>query len=175
LKEDRLVIGFIRRTHGLTGFLKAESASGETAHFGRLEKVWLRKDGREWEAAVEQVRPTAPGELLIKFRGCDVPETARLYSGCEILVPRGQAAPLKEGEFYLADLIGCRLISPAGPAVSPEEPLGRVRGVCQGAQAELLEVETGGRVFFVPFLAPFVGRLDLENRTLELLAPWLLE
>jgi 16S rRNA processing protein RimM len=90
-------------------------------------------------------------------------------NGWEIWVPRESAAPLDEGEFYVADLASCSLVC-QGVVVA------RVVGVVDGAQALLLEVESSAdqKKYLVPFMSQYIGTVDLERKEMELLAPWLL-
>ena len=107
--------------------------------------------------------------LLLKFVGINSPEEAKLLADFELWVPRDQAAPLKEGEVYLADLIGCSLTF-AG------EARGKVTGFLEGAAAVLLEVEkTDGSSCVVPFMEVYLGSIDLTGRTVELKVDWILE
>ena len=107
--------------------------------------------------------------LLLKFAGIDSPEEAKLLADFELWVPKAQAAPLEEGEVYLADLVGCSLIF-AG------EAKGRVTGFLDGAAAVLLEVEkTDGTTCVVPFMEVYLGSIDLAGRTVELKVDWILE
>ena len=107
--------------------------------------------------------------LLLKFTGVDSPEAARLLADFELWVPRSQAAPLAEGEVYLADLIGCSLIFEG-------ERKGKVTGFLEGAAAVLLEVEkTDGASCVVPFMEVYLGNIDLPGRTIELRVDWILE
>jgi len=107
--------------------------------------------------------------LLLKFAGIDSPEEAKLLADFELWVPKAQAAPLEEGEVYLADLVGCSLIFTG-------EVKGRVTGFLDGAAAVLLEVEkTDGTTCVVPFMEVYLGSIDLIGRTVELKVDWILE
>jgi len=117
---------------------------------------------------VESTRWTGD-HLLLKFVGIDSPEEAKLWADFELWVPRNQAAPLDEGEVYLADLIGCSLVF-AG------EARGVVKGFLEGASAVLLEVEKpDGAACVVPFMEVYLGNIDLTGRTIELKVDWILE
>jgi len=107
--------------------------------------------------------------LLMKFVGVDSPEAAKLLADFELWVPRDQAAPLEEGEVYLADLVGCALVF-AG------EAKGKVLGHLEGAATVLLEVEkTDGTKCVVPFQEIYLGKIDLTGRTIDLKVDWILE
>ncbi len=160
--QQRLAIGTIRTSHGVSGFLKVRSLSGEVGHFSRLETVYIGSQAAPIPFEVEQVAPSKGGDVLLKLKGIDTPEDARRLSGKDIWADRGEAAPLKEGEYYLADLAGCRILSRGAE-------VGRVKAVIEGGSADLLEVvDAEGRTFLVPFLDRFVGEVDVQQGTIEL-------
>jgi 16S rRNA processing protein RimM len=165
---EYLATGVLKAPHGIHGYLKLHSFSEEFSHLAVLGEVSLRKDGKEKRTVIEDYKIMGR-EFLIKFSGVDNPEDARILNGWEMWVPRESAAPLGEGEFYVADLATCSLVS-EGAVV------GRVVGVIDGAQALLLEVESSAdqNKYLVPFMSQYIGAVDLERKEMELLAPWLL-
>lgn len=162
-----LAIGRIRGTHGLRGDLKVESYSGEYDHFDRLERVYLRKGDREREALLESWKMSG-GKAVVSFSGIDSPEAAAGYRDWEVWAPREQAAPLGEEEYYVADLVGIEIFHEG-------ELLGSITAVYEGGQGSLLEIDLGDRKALVPFLAVYVGSVDLEQGRMELGSRWILE
>ncbi|MDR1626449.1 MAG: ribosome maturation factor RimM [Spirochaetia bacterium] len=163
-----LCIGIVRKPHGVRGYVKVQSLSGEWRHFVGLKTVALYGGGGKKVFQVEDCAPGA-GNILMKFRGVDSPEAAALCRGWEIRVPRGQASPLAEGQYYIADLCGCALVC-GGRTV------GTVRSVLDGGIHQLLElVSAEGRTFFIPFVDAHVGEVDVARRSIELKSEWLLE
>jgi 16S rRNA processing protein RimM len=169
MAEELIWTATIRRPFGVTGEVRIHTHNAEHAHLAKLDGVVVRsRDGSTRTIAIEGVR-TVSGEAVIKFRGYDSPERARELSGEQILVPRSDAAPLKKGEYYVADLIGCTLVHEG-------VVLATVESTAEGGQALLLEVRTDdGRVHYVPFMKEYTGAVDLVGRTIELTAPWILE
>ena len=168
--KEFLAIGSVRTSHGVKGLLKVRSFSGETDHFFDLKEVTLKdKRGRERNFAVERVAQNGK-ELLMKLRGIDTPELGKTFSGWEIWVPREKAAPCEEGEFYYADLVGCRLYH-------GDKTLGTVKALTEGGGGTLLEIKRaeGGDNFFVPFRKEFIGQVDVTEKTVELLELWAAE
>jgi 16S rRNA processing protein RimM len=164
---NRLVTGIVKKPHGVRGVLKVCSASGEYEHFPRLRELTLRSAGQEKRFAVEDCRLTADGALL-KLAGIDSPEAAAAYRGWEILVPRSQASPLAEGQYYEADLCGCALISGGVEK-------GKVRSVLDtGAHQSLEVVDGAGATWFIPFVEAHVGEVNIAERRIELKSEWLL-
>ncbi len=168
MSEQLIATGQLKSSHGIHGEIKVHSYSEEFAHLQKLVHVVLRdKDGHERTAEIEYSKISGK-ELLMKFKGIDSPEAVKALSGYEIWVPRNEASKLRKGEYYVADLVGCSMVSEGNV-------LGQVTSAFDGPQALLLEVlAQDGKQYFVPFMEQYVGTVDLEKRTMELKAPWLL-
>ncbi len=181
LREDEnlLVTGIVRSAHGLDGFVKVESASGEVDHFADLSEVLGRtpgSDGPLRRLTIEAVEGSSH-LLLVKFTGIETPEQAKALSGLELLVSRDKACPLSEGEYYVSDLCNCVLLYLG-------VPVGTITNVLEGGAGDLLEVTLteGGDADssapqrrLVPFRKEFVGEVDMDARTVELMHRWILE
>ncbi len=162
-----IAIGRIRRTHGVKGYLKVMSYSGEWEHFYTLDAVTLKQNGQVRYYQVEKVIPHG-GEILFKLEGIDSPEAGRLLGGWEIWVPREQAAVLKPDEYYHADLEGCKVLL-EGCVV------GSVLRLREAGGDDLLEIDTGKGIKLVPFSRVFIGKVDIQEKKIELLEGWILD
>lgn len=164
--KRELVIGRVRTAHGVRGELKIEPISGESAHFTTLNELTLVRRSERHTLRVESVRP-AHRVVLVKLAGVDSPEEAKRWRGWEIVVPREQAAPLDEGEYYYADLVGLRVIFENDE--SGLMTLGTVSAVWEGGPSAILGIRRpDGQERLVPFQEAFVKRVDAEAGTLEL-------
>lgn len=109
------------------------------------------------------------GGLSMAFEGYESPEEARKLTGMDILAPRSEAAPLRENEWYIADLIGLALVFEG-------KKLATIESVLEGGPELWLEARLpGGGKAVVPFRKEFVGEVRLEAGEIEILAPWILE
>ncbi|HEB10246.1 MAG TPA: 16S rRNA processing protein RimM, partial [Spirochaetales bacterium] len=104
--EERLAIGLIRTSHGVKGNLRVKSFSGETNHFSRLKKVYIKKGDRFIPYRVKSVGGSH-SSLLLKLENIDTREEALRLRGEVLWVDRSVASPLKQGEYYYADLSRC--------------------------------------------------------------------
>ena len=165
--DSLLSAATVGSTHGLKGHLKVYSLSGDYDHLMDLDECILAlKDGGEKRVRVEEARFS--GNLfLMRFSGYDTPEKARCLTGSILRIRRDQAMPLEEGELYVADLYGLDVIAGGQKA-------GVVESTSEGAQALYLHVRTEQGIRLVPFLPVYVGDIDMEKRTIELLMPELL-
>lgn len=185
---DSFVAGVVGAPFGVKGFVKVHVPSGETEHLETLKTARLRHNGAERNYAVEDVGGS-PSSFVMKFRGVDTPEAAKLLAGAELIVPREAAAPLDEDEFYVEDLRGVSVILlPANGAADKVEVVDRVEvadrvevigeivDVLEGGGGQLAEIKLpGGGKRLVPFRNEFFGDIDLEARTAVLRHRWMLE
>lgn len=160
----------IGKTHGLEGYLRVYSLSGEYSHLKKLDSCIVSlPDGSEKSLEIEAIK--SQGDLfLFKFKGYDAPEKARVLTRGVIMISRDKAPKLKKGEYYIADLYNMDVMS-AG------EKVGEVVSTAEGAQSLLLEVKSvrDGKIHIVPLLDVYVSSVDVKANTLELLVPELLD
>lgn len=163
-REAQIAVGRIRRAHGVHGFVRFESLSGEIDHFRSMRRVELRGCGlpaRGYD--VETIRLGVP-TLLMKLAGVDDRDAAAALAGREIWVERQYAAPLGPDEYYLADLSGCELHQDG-------RVVGTVRSVLEAGAGDMLEAVTAdGRTVLVPFRRQFVRAADVDAGVIELAA-----
>ena len=197
-----LTVGFVRGSHGLTGEVRIESASGRYDHIAVLKEVTLVQKGISAKYAVENAR-IAGNVLYVKFAGVDSPEAAKKLNGAALQTSRENACPLKEGEWYVEDLKKCSLVyfgeeNGLGNDVAPTDDVrsrsvvGSITDVLEGGAGELLEVllsedcdvlkeevklnaNKKPRTVYVPFNETHVGKVDIPNKSVQLMHLWILE
>lgn len=158
-----LSTGIIRSPHGVKGFVKVQPYAEDFSHFFKLKEVTVDKNGFSKSLEIENVQPYG-NELLVKFKGVDTPEDAKLISGWQILIPRNQASRLEKGNVYVADLIGMHLIY-------EQEVVGTVVSTAEGAQSLLLEVKClDDKLRMIPYMKGiYIDDVSLENNSMKLL------
>jgi 16S rRNA processing protein RimM len=165
----QFVVGLVGIPFGVKGFVKVRSLSGENAHIRGLDAVLLRTGSGEKRYEVEET-VVSGRTLMMKFRGIDSPEAAKALTGAELVAGRDHAAPLNEGEFYIADLRGIPVALPSG------EPVGEITDVFEGGGGFLAEIRLpSGEPRLVPFRNEFFGEIDPQNRKAVLWEGWILE
>jgi 16S rRNA processing protein RimM len=182
--NDSFVAALVGAPFGLKGWVKITSPSGETGHLLSLKRVFLCHGTSGMEYDVEEV---SPSPLSLKLAGVDSPEAARLLKGAEIRVPRSEAAPLGDGEFYVEDLRGLEVFALSGEPEADkksgsrepskaERTQGRISAVIEGGGGFLVEILLpSGEKKLVPFRNEFFGPVDPASGRIELLETWILE
>ena len=147
----------------MEGYFRVHPHSGESLHFRKLVSVGVQIGSSVREFSVEKVRILGDDGILMKLAGVDTPEAARELAGGEIWVDRANAAALAEDEFYVTDLIGCRVEHPKLGY------LGTVCAVPAAGGGEVLELAGGpGGPLMIPFRKEYVHRVDLPQQSILL-------
>jgi 16S rRNA processing protein RimM len=165
----QFVVGLLGAPFGLEGYIKVRSLSGETGHIARLKQLVLRQGVKERSFEVEGSDEKGDS-LLIKLKGIDSPEAAKVLKGAEIVTGRENAAPLAAGEYYIDDLKGITVVSEDG------EALGQVTDILEGGGGELVEMRLPtGESRLIPFRNGFFGEVSPEKGRAVLQCLWILE
>ena len=154
---QQFIAGIVGAPFGVKGFVKIHPPSGETDHLLKLQSVVVSKDGKERQLKIEETAPAASA-VLIRFAGIDNPEKAKTLAGAQLLVGREQAAPLKEGEYYIEDLKGLPVTT------ENNETIGHITDIIEGGGGELAEIElSDGEKRLVPFRKDFFPEICPEK------------
>jgi 16S rRNA processing protein RimM len=148
----------VTRPHGVWGEVRLKVYNSDSELLLSQDEVLVRRsDKPETMMPLESIRGADAGFLLAKFRGVDDRDAADLLRSAIVCVDRELFPPLEEGEFYVCDVIGARLVGPSGE-------LGAVEDFVSYPSADVLVVrlENGagqGRVE-LPLVDNFVEKVD---------------
>ena len=109
MKNETLVIGMITKAHGIRGEVKVMPLTDDLKRFKKLKSVLI--DGKE--VVVEGVKLQS-AKAILKLEGFDKIEDTVVLRDKYISVVREEAVELEEGEYYVADLIGCMVFDENG-------------------------------------------------------------
>jgi tRNA (guanine37-N1)-methyltransferase len=155
---DLLAVGVIRKAHGVRGEASVEIWTDVPDRLESLRQVTLVSpdESQRRAAEIETVRLHA-GRALIKFGGIESLEEVRLHQGWTVEIPRSEARPLEEGEYFLHDLQGLKVFSAADGA-----ELGVIERADDVPGAVLLTVrKPDGKRFEVPFAESICTTIDV--------------
>ena len=103
--EERLQVGVISSTHGVRGEVKVFPTTDDPARYKKLKKVYL-DTGREFRPLEIQGVKFFKQFVIVKFKGIDNINDIEMYKGRSLLVDRKDAVPLKQDEYFIADMVG---------------------------------------------------------------------
>ena len=195
-QNDSFIVGFVRGSHGISGEFRVESTSGEYEHFANMSEVALR-NGKTGEQKFFSVEYAEVGgrDLYMKLAGIDSPELVQKYNKWEIVVPRENACPLGENEWYIEDLKNCALVYEGKDGLAENSApikVGTITDVMEGGSGDLLKVclaencdclsndvkfDSNGKIrtVYVPLKDQFIGKVDVKNKIIQLMHLWILE
>ena len=194
--KDQFVVGIVRGSHGITGEFKVESTSGEYEHFADMDEVTLTNGTVSRLMKIESVSEGS-NILYMKTEGINSPEEAAKFNRWEIVVPREKAHKLQKDEWYIEDLKGCSIwyketAGDTAPVFDENSIAGTVTNVLEGGSGYLVEIllsescsflsddvkltrKGNPKTVYVPFKDEFIGKVDVDNRQMQLMHLWILE
>jgi len=153
-------VGVITATHGLRGEVKVFPTTDELRRFSRLKTVRVDLDGGEKTLTIRGVK-YFKNMVILAFEGLDTIEAVQHLRGKDLMISREDALPLKEGQYYIPDLIGLR-VEEAGRVV------GHVKDVMQTGANEVYVVETAeGKELLLPAIPDCILDVDTQGGVMQ--------
>lgn len=159
--EQFLQVGVISSTHGIRGEVKVFPTTDDPMRFKKLKKVLLDTGRERLELEVQSVR-FFKQFAIVKFKGIDNINDIEKYKGKGIFVPREDAVPLDEDEYYIADLIGMEVFTEDGH-------FGVVKDVIETGANEvyIIESDEHGEVL-IPAIRQCVLDVNVEEKKMKI-------
>lgn len=145
------MIGKIGAPHGIKGEVRVTPLTDFPDRFQVLKTVYLDKTHALEIESVKQNKQV----FLLKFHGVNDRDEAALLRGKLLKVPRSQAAPLGEGEYYSFDIVGLRVYD-------GDDDLGEITEIIKTGSNDVYIVKNGDRETLVPALKQVVKQIDLD-------------
>lgn len=154
---DRFQVGVIAGTHGIKGDVKVFPTTDDPQRFRKLKKVILPVRGREEVHEISGVK-FQEKFVILHLSGIDTPEKARMYRQIPLMIERADAVPLKEGRYYIPDLIGMKVME------EDHRILGELTDVLETGANDVYEVTTPeGESLLIPVIDECILDVDVEE------------
>ncbi len=132
--EQYLQVGVISSTHGIKGEVKVFPTTDDPQRFKALKHVILDTGKQQIPLEIQGVK-FFKQFVILKFKGIDNINDIEMHKGKPLLVTREDAVELEEDEYFIADLIGMKV-------VTEEEELGTLVDVIETGANEVYVVES---------------------------------
>ena len=149
--DKEIIIGKLGKVRGLGGELRIIPLTDFEGRFDDLKEVFV--GGKLMR--INGVNHIGE-EIFIKFDGINNRESAKILTNKFLTVPRSQAAPLAEGEFYTFDIIGCEVFS-------GDKKIGVVTEVLKTGSNDVFQVK-GDTEILIPALKKVVEKIDIADK-----------
>ena len=124
----------------------------------------ILRDGKKQAADIASLQKRG-ARLLVKLKGIDSPEAARVYIGCDIGMYREALPSLPSGQYYWHQLIGLSVVNLHGAL------LGKVTDIRETGANDVLVISTDGekqRKLLIPLVMDvFVKEIDIEEANIK--------
>lgn len=154
--QKEFQVGAVASVHGIKGEVKVFPTTDEPEKFKKLKTVKLKTEKEEREIKLQSVK-FFKKMVIVKFEGIESPEDAYPYRGATLWISREEAVPLKQNEYYQADLMGLSVFTEDG------EELGMLTDVLETGANDVYEVTLPDkRTVLLPAIKDCVKSIDLE-------------
>lgn len=163
-----LVIGVIRKPHGVRGEVRVTPLTDEPDRFTWLKKAYLGHQQDAQPIEIEKAR-LHKDMVLVKIVGYDDRTAVDDLRGQYILIDESDAIPLEEGEYYLHDLLGLVVSTNDG------ETLGELTDVIETLANNVFQVTGEKGEVLLPDIPDVILDIDFDAGTMTVaLLPGLL-
>ena len=158
--EDLLKVGVITTTHGVRGEVKVYPTTDEPERFLDLEYVLLDTGKELRRLDIKNVR-FFKNLVILKFDGIDNINDIEKYKGRDLWIPREEAQELDEDEYYIADLLGMKVLLEDG------SEFGTLKNVMETGANDVYIVDSveHGEVL-LPAIKECILDVDIEKNTM---------
>ena len=159
--EELFRVGVISNTHGIRGEVKVYPTTDNVRRFDDLKEVILDTGKEQLNLHVTSVK-YFKNMVILKFKEFDNINDIIPYKGMDLLVTRENAIPLEEGEYYIADIIGSKVIT------DEDKILGMLTEVLQKGANDVYVVKTkDGKEVLLPSIEECILDRDIENKIVK--------
>jgi 16S rRNA processing protein RimM len=164
--SDRyVVVGYIRRSHGVRGEVSVEVVSDVPERFARGATLsLLSRQGERRQMEIASVRNHS-GHRLVKFVGVEDRDDALLLRGASLEIESDLVPEPPAGSYYYYQLVGCRCVD------REQGMLGEVAEVLEDGGGLLLSVTAEQGSLLIPFVEEYIRKIDVEKQQIELELP----
>lgn len=156
--EDLLRVGVIAATHGIRGEVKVFPTTDDVNRFKQLKQVILDTGKEKMPLEITGVKFFKQFAIL-KFKEINNINEVEKYKGKDLYVTRENAVPLEENEFFIVDLIGCKVVTDEG------NNLGELVDVIQTGANDVYVVKTeDGKEVLLPYIEQCILNIDIEAK-----------
>jgi 16S rRNA processing protein RimM len=165
-KPSCFSIGTIVNTQGLKGDVRVLPQTFDPSRFELLDEVEAFADKKPsiW-LKIERVW-YHKGMVVLKFKGIDDMTSAEALKGRVLKIPPEKALPLEEGEYYLRELYGMKVVTVQG------EELGEIVDILETGSNDVYAVKSDkGDQVLIPAIKQCVVNVDVSSNvmTVELM------
>lgn len=147
--SEYLSIGEVLKPQGVRGQVKVRPDTDDPARFLALENVFIKVGDAYKAIAIEQAEARPDGFVYCVLDHAKDRNDVEKQRGWTLYVDRAHAVELEEGQYFISDLLGCRVQDKQG------KDIGTILDVLQPGANDVYQIKTPKGIMYLPVL-PFV-------------------
>lgn len=157
-----LEAGKIVNTHGLRGEVKVVPWTDYPEDFEDIEYVYVKRKTGDEKLTISSIK-YQKNNLIVKFAEIGDINEAEKYKNQVLYVEREMLGELPEGVYYIADLIGLKVVDENG------DEIGKIADVFNTGANDIYDVKREGKKnLLIPVINEVVKEIDLEKKTVRI-------
>ncbi len=153
-----LEIGQIVNTFGIKGMVKVQPFTDDIEQFENLKTIYIKNKSEQKEYEIEEVK-YHKNMILLKLKGINNIEEANLLRQSYLLKDREKEEPLKEGTYYIVDLLGLEVYDDNGNL------LGTLEDIFNTGSNDIYVVKNElGKQILLPAISEVIKGIDIKNK-----------
>lgn len=158
--EKYFRVGVISNTHGIKGEVKVYPTTEDIKRFDDLKDALIDTGKEFMDVHVTGVK-YFKNMVIVKFKEFDNINDVIPYKGKDLLVTRENAIQKNDGKYFIADLVGCDVIT------DTDEHLGVLTDVLQTGANDVYVVKMdNGKEVLLPVIEQCVLKKDIEKQVI---------
>ena len=147
---------------GIKGEVRITLYAQDSTNLKEGKVLLLERAGKTAGFAIKRLR-YQKDRPVVKLEGIEDRNAAEEIRGMEVSIYVSDLEELPEGEHYVRDLIGCRVID-----ITEGREVGILKDVIQNTAQSILEVGTAeGKTVLIPAVDAFMRNIDEEAGVIE--------
>lgn len=150
--KEYLVIGQISKSHGIRGEVKVFPLTNDPKRFKKLSHVFIDNEQYKIESCKFQA-----DRVILKLEGIESIDDVMKYKNKYLEIKREDGVELPEDEYYIADLIGCKVYD------TEDEFLGLVDDVIETGSNDVYWVKSENGELLIPAISSVIENVFIEE------------
>ena len=165
--NETVLIGKVGSPVGIKGEVRITLYAQDSTNLKEGKVLLLEHAGKTVSAAIKRLR-YQKDRPVVKLEGIDDRNAAEEIRNMEISIYASDLEELPEGEHYVRDLIGCKVVDVEGTVPLSRREIGILKDVIQNTAQSILEVETAeGKTVLIPAVDAFLRGIDEKAGVIE--------
>ena len=163
VSQEKVLIGKAGSPVGIKGEFRVNLYSQDSGNLKEGKVLLLERAEKSVSGAIEKVR-YQKDKPVVRLTGIEDRNAAEDIRGMDVSIYAKDMEELPEGEHYVRDLIGCKVVDLAQDGAE----IGVLRDVIQNTAQSVLDVSTpDGKQVLIPAVDAFMRSIDEEAGVIE--------